>query len=109
MAQMALSSGIMVDIEAVHYSIKRLINQMYKLLPIREQGKDWEKPLETLIEEVNGMKKLIIGQDQLFLLLLCKMEGLFSLKDNKNMILYRRTVFECLNLLNNLEKHVCNQ
>jgi hypothetical protein len=32
------------------------------LLPMREEGSDWQKPLETLMEELKGMSKLLIGQ-----------------------------------------------
>lgn len=74
---------------------------------MREEGRDWEKPLETLIEELSGMKRLITGQDDLFFSILCKMEGLFSLIQDEDMALYRRIIFECLGLLNNLEQNVC--
>lgn len=54
------------------------------------------------------MKRLMIHyQDNLFLTIICKMEGLFNLTDDiKDMSLYRRTIFECLSLLNNLNKNV---
>lgn len=104
MAQMALMSGITIDTTVINESIKRIINQVYKLLPMRQEGRDWEKLLETLIQELSGMKRLIVGQDDLFFLILCKMEGLFSLKDRDDMPVYRRTIFEILNLLNSLNK-----
>ena len=50
MEQMALTSGVVVDVNAIDFNLKRVINQVYKLLPMREEGRDWEKPLETLIE-----------------------------------------------------------
>ena len=53
------------------------------------------------------MKRLIDGQDDLFFLILCKMEGLISLNKNEDMPNYRRTIFECLGLLNALSKDVC--
>jgi len=53
------------------------------------------------------MKRLVIDQDSLFFLILCKMEGLFSLDDDEDMIIYRRIIFECLGLLNTLNKNVC--
>ena len=106
MEQIVLSSGIMIDKGALHFNLKRLINQVYKLLPMREQEKDWEKPLQTLIEQLSGMKRLIVGQDSLFLSILCKMEGLFSLQGWQNMSLYRRTIFQCLSLLNELDRNV---
>lgn len=105
---LVLTSGVQIEVQAIHFNLKRIINQVYKLLPMREQGKDWEKPLETLIEELSGMKKLIIGQDELFFLILCKMEGLFTLKCDKDMKIYRRIIFECLGLLNSLDKNVSN-
>ena len=108
MMDIKLTSGIEIDVEAIRFNIKRIINQVYKLLPMREEGRDWIKPLETLIEELSGMKRLIYGQDDLFFLILCKMEGLFSLNRKEDMDIYRRIIFECLGLLNSLEKNVCN-
>ena len=88
-----------VNEETLHSNLKRNINLIYKLLPMREEGKDWEKPLETIIEELVGMNRLLIDlQPQLFPII-CKLEGLFSLTDNADMALYRRTIFECLSLL----------
>lgn len=73
---------------------------------MREQGKDWKKPLETLIEQLCGMKRLIENQDSLFFTIICKMEGLFDLTDDEiDMPLYRRTIFECLSLLNSLNRN----
>ena len=108
MKKIILTSGLELESEAVHFNIKRIINQVYKLLPMREEQRDWVKPLQTLIEQLLGMKRLIVGQDDLFFSLLCKMEGLFDLKDSKDMNLYRRVIFECLSLLSSLDKNVCN-
>lgn len=107
MEQMALTSGVMINKESIDFNLKRIINQVYKLLPMREEGRDWKKPLQTLIEQLSGMKRLIDGQDDLFFLILCKMEGLFSLNKNEDMTIYRRIIFECLGLLNTLEQNVC--
>lgn len=106
MGKMVLNSGVEIEIQAIIFNIKRIINQVYKLLPMREEGRDWEKPLQTIIEEISGMKRLIIGQDDLFFLILCKMEGLFSLHRQEDMNIYRRTIFECLSLLNSLNQNV---
>ena len=105
---MKMKYDLEMDNKSIDNFFKRIINQLYKLLPMREQGKDWEKPLETLIEQLCGMKRLMIHyQDNLFLTIICKMEGLFNLTDDtKDMSLYRRTIFECLSLLNNLNKNV---
>ena len=105
---MKMKYDLEIDNKSIDNFFKKIINQLYKLLPMREQGKDWKKPLETLIEQFCGMKRLMIHyQDNLFLTIICKMEGLFNLTDDiKDMPLYRRTIFECLSLLNSLNKNV---
>ena len=107
MEQVVLTSGVTIEKAAIQFNLRRIINQVYKLLPMREEKRDWEKPLSTLIEQLSGMKRLVDGQDDLFFLILCKMEGLFSLNRQEDMITYRRTIFECLSLLNSLQNNVC--
>lgn len=109
MAQVVLTLGISVSKDAVDNNLKRIINQVYKLLPLREEGKNWEKPLETLIEELAGMADLIEGQDELFFSILCKMKGLLSLTKEFDMPTYRRTILELLSLLGELKNHVCER
>lgn len=99
MESVALTSGVSINTKAVTYNIKRIINQVYKLLPLREQGENWQKPLQMVIEQLEGMKSIIKGQDELFFRLLCKLKGLFSLKDKTEDLIYRSVIFECLNLL----------
>ena len=41
--------------KAIGINLTRLINQTYKLLPMREENLDWEKKLDTIIEEFAGM------------------------------------------------------
>jgi len=31
-------------------------------LPLREEGHDWQKPLETIMEELAGMDRLFLDQ-----------------------------------------------
>ena len=50
MAQLFLTRDVSIKDEDFSINIKRIINQLYKILPMREEGKDLEKPLETLIE-----------------------------------------------------------
>ena len=58
---MVLTFGISINKSTIDNNLKRIINQVYKLLPLREEGKNWEKPLETLIEELAGLASLIDG------------------------------------------------
>ena len=85
-------------------NFKRLINQVYKLLPNREEGVDWEKPLSTIMEELAGMDRLLFDQHETLFCLLCKLEGLFTLTEEDDFMLFRRTIFECLSLLSELKK-----
>lgn len=101
---MEIKYGITIDNKAIVANLKRITNQTYKLLPSREEGADWEKPLTTLIEEITGMHRLLIGQQDILFSLLCKLEGLFILTQESDFFLFRRTIFECLSLINSLIK-----
>lgn len=101
---MEIKYNIDIKNTTINNLLNQIINQTYKLLPFREEGQDWEKPLQTLIQQFVGLERLVDKEQDLFFLILCKMEGLFNLKQQKNMQLYRRTIFSCLRLLNNLKQ-----
>lgn len=101
---MIIKYGINFSKDIIDADIKRLINQIYKLLPLREEGQDWQKPLQTIIQQLAGMQRLFLGQqEQSFLILLCKLEGINILVQEEQFYLYRRTIFECLSLLNEIK------
>jgi hypothetical protein len=102
---MILKYNIDINKDAIYASIKKLTNQIYKLLPNREENIDWQTPLTTVIEELGGMSKLLENHETLFTLL-CKLEGLFTLTEEDDFFLYRRTIFECLNLLSTLKGEI---
>lgn len=106
---MEIKYNLTVSQEVIYQNFKKLINQIYKLLPMREESKDWEKPLESIIQEILGMRRLIGKEENLFFLVLCKLEGLYDLQDPKDMFLFRRTIFKCLELMEALRDHVCNR
>lgn len=91
-----------IDNDAILVNLKRITNQIYKLLPNREEGVDWRTPLTTLIEELSGMDNLLIDQHVILFSLLCKLEGLFALVNEDDFFTYRRTIFDCLNLMGSL-------
>ena len=99
---MILKYNVEIPNKDIVINLKRITNQVYKLLPSREEGADWEKPLLTLLEEMAGMERLFIGQNDILFSLLCKLEGLFILKKQEDFFLFRRTIFECLSLINEL-------
>lgn len=85
--------------ETISKNITRLTNQMWKLIPMRENEENWEKQLETVIVEVVGLNEIFV-MCPTFLQLLSKLEGL-RVKET-NFELYRKTVFECINLIQGL-------
>ena len=88
--------------DVIEKNLDRIINLTFKLLPNREEGNDWETPLQTLTIELAGMANLL-DQPMLFSLL-CKMEGLQTLQAEDDFLKFRRTIFDCLNLLQDIKK-----
>lgn len=107
---MILKYNVEIDNKVIVDRLQNLINQTYKLLPSRQEGADWEKPLQTILEEISGMQRLLgCNYSDIFFPLLSKMEGLYSLVDEIDFLCYRRTIFECLGLMNILQKKLCPQ
>ena len=46
---MLLKYSLEIDKKAVEASLTRIVNQIYKLLPDREEGIEWKAPLETIM------------------------------------------------------------
>lgn len=99
---MKMKYDLDIDKDIVKNNLKRITNQIYKLLPMREEALEWRKLLSTLIEELAGMNRLFVGQYESLFSLLCKLEGLFVLTEQDDFALFRRTIFECLGLINSL-------
>lgn len=82
--------------ESIKINCLRLTNQLWKLIPMREHEEDWNKQLETVINEIVGFST-IFNAEPLYLQLLNKLEGLYNQETEFNF--YRKTVFESINLL----------
>lgn len=76
--------------------INRLTNQLWKLIPMRENDENWKNHLETVIVELVGLNE-IFNFDERFLILLSKLEGIRV--GDIEFFIYRKTVFECISLL----------
>lgn len=94
-----------IDSDVLKFNIKRLTNQVYRLLPAKEEGMNWIKPLETCIVELLGMNDLLPDQSRLFMLV-CKLDGLRVSQEDVEFALFRRTIFECCGILNKIEKEL---
>ena len=90
--------NIEFEYEDLSANIKRMTNQLWKLIPMREHNEDWQKQLDTVILEIAGLNEIFIGP--LFLQMLSKLEGLRVTETNFE--LYRKTVFECISILQEL-------
>lgn len=86
----------------VEDNLSRLCGQIFKLLPMNEEGKDWIKPLETVTLELAGMAELIPQEKELFSLV-CKMEGLKHEGKEIDFMLFRRTIFELCGMVNEIK------
>ncbi len=87
-----------IDQSVLDSSKKRLINQLWKLIPMKEHDEDWQKQLDGVINEITGLNK-IFSTELNFLTLLSKLEGLYEVKD---FFTYRKIVFESISLLGEL-------
>ena len=103
---MKIKYDLEIDNDVILNDIKKIINQIYRLLPSREEYLDWESPLNTVIIELCGMNRLLNIKPDIFFSLLCKLEGLYDLKEEEDFFSFRRTIFECLSLCNSLKEAV---
>lgn len=74
-------------------------NKIYKLLPLREEGLEWDKFLSSILVELSGFNKLFDNKVAL-MATMAKLEGLYEIED---FMVYRKTIFECLNSIDELE------
>lgn len=91
--------GIGFDKNDVIRNIRRLTNQLWKLIPMRENEEDWQKQLDTVILELVGLNEIFIGP--IFLQALSKLEAL-KVKE-VDFDFYRKTVFECISLIQGIK------
>lgn len=89
--------GINFPIGTREQDLQRLINQLWKLIPMRENDEDWSSHLTVLIEEISGLVEIYKDKVE-GIVLLSKLEGLTS-EVCEDFMLYRKTVFRCIDLL----------
>ena len=89
--------------EEIKEEIIRLTNQLWKLIPMWENNEDWEKQLNTVIIDIAGKDEIFLHNSH-FLQLLSKLEGL-RVSEDIEFNIYRKTVFECINLINEVDKN----
>lgn len=93
----ATKYGFEVSSFVLEQNVTRLVNQLWKIIPMRENEEDWAKQLETVKIEIAGLNEIFV-QDPRFLQLLSKLEGL-QIEQDIEFPVYRKTVFEAISLL----------
>lgn len=83
--------------EVINKNVMRLTNQVWKLIPMRENEEDWQKQLETVLLEIVGLDEIFSHKVE-YLQILSKLEGLKVEKD-VDFQFFRKTVFEIITLL----------
>lgn len=91
-------NGITFTDHIVATDLRRLINQIWKLLPMRENEEDWQKQLDSVLLELQGLH-IMFGDQLDFLILLSKLNGLYEVH---NFITYRTAVFSAISLLTDM-------
>lgn len=68
---------------------------------MRENEEDWNKQLETVLLEIIGLNEIFVGPT--YLQILSKLEALKV--EETDFELYRKTIFECISLLQGAKPH----
>ena len=50
--------------EIIQKTVRRLTNQLWKLIPMRENNEDWRKQLDTVTLEVVGLNEIFLSYPQ---------------------------------------------
>ena len=101
-AELRDNFNILFQKESIEQNVTRLTNQIWKLIPMREHEEDWQKQLNTVNIEIAGLGAMFAAIPQ-FLSLRAKLEGLKEVETSFEF--YRRTVFECISLLQEVKRN----
>lgn len=82
--------------------VQYLINQTWRLIPMRENNENWEDHLNILIEELYGANE-IFSEQLNFVVLMAKLEGLKY--PSLDFSTYRSAVFKSIKLLSGGKKN----
>ena len=74
--------NILFSKKEVEQEVIRLTNQLWKLIPMWENGEDWNKQLNTVIIDIAGKDEIFL-HDSHFLQLLSQLEGLRVVDEEK--------------------------
>lgn len=88
--------GFEIDGAILDKDISRLTNQIWKLIPMKENEENWQVQLSSVIIELVGLNE-IFNFSAKYLILLSKLLGLQ--KEEVEFVIFRKAVFESISLL----------
>ena len=95
--------NISFEENSVVSDIKRLINQVWKLIPMKENNEDWKKQINQVLIEIIGLQNLFENKIDL-LIIISKLEGLKECNlDFKD---FRALVFSIITLLSDANERL---
>lgn len=92
-----------ISTKAAQTNLNRIVGQIFRLLPTREENGEWQKPLETIVVELLGMSHFFEDQTDICALV-CKLQGLLEGVDSIDFMLFRRTIFEACSMTSALRE-----
>lgn len=95
---------VIFQTEDVKSDIKRLINQIWKLIPMKENNEDWKKQASQVLIELTGLQNIFVNKIDL-LIILSKLEGLLEI-DEIDFADYRSAIFSTLSLLSEINERL---
>lgn len=88
----------------------RYINQVWKMIPMAEESKDWRKHLSNILIELDGLKKVIeINDFQNYIILMSKLHGLLAPSVTFDFQIFKKNVFKCISILEKMKKNEIQQ
>lgn len=98
MPQIRLENGFYVDDIPWSIYIKQKKNQVFKLLPLREEEGEWRSQLNGIVLELGGLNRQTPYEDFICLTIIAKLSSLEN-EDEVPFSAYRKTIFEVISLL----------
>ena len=80
------------DEKVVQTDLRRLVNQIWKLLPMKEKEENWEKQLSSVLIELHGLHEMF--DDQLKLLILDEPTAVLTEKEAEALLQSIRNMAE---------------
>jgi hypothetical protein len=77
-----------------NYCDPYLVARIYKILPLKEEEKDWRTYVENLNQELLGADEIFLNNAH-FISIVHKLESLLLVNSHKD---YRRLIFECISV-----------